>query len=296
MSTRSALSSLRRMATSPSATLRVWGSIFHDEKVSRAIDDNPTALNELGYDPWGYHPPSAKILYSFGRLIHAYFRPVVHGIENVPSGRVLLVPNHSGQLPFDALVVATSCLLSAQPPRLVRSMVERWTPTLPFINEAFTRAGCVVGDPINCRNLLEAENAILVFPEGARGCGKTWQNRYKLTHFGRGFMRLALETRAPIVPVAVIGAEEAIASIYDLKPLAKLLGAPYIPVPALLPFLGPLALLPMPVRMHVYFGEPLLFDGPFDDEDEIIEGKVQVVVHRVQELIDKGLRQRKSIF
>ena len=218
------------------------------------------------------------------------------GIENVPSGRVLLVPNHSGQLPFDAMVVATSCLLSASPPRLVRSMVERWTPTLPFINEAFTRSGCVVGDPINCRNLLEAENAILVFPEGARGCGKTWQNRYKLTEFGRGFMRLALEAKAPIVPIAVIGAEEAIASISNLKPIARLFGAPYLPVPALLPLLGPLAFLPMPVKMHIHFGEPLHFDGPFDDEDEIIERKVQIVVDRVQDLIDKGLRARKSIF
>lgn len=291
----SALTTLRKMAT-PSGALKVWGKLLGNKEVSRAIDENPTALNELGYDPWGYEPESAKILYSLGKLIHAYFRPVVHGIENLPAGRVLIVPNHSGQLPFDAMVTATSCLLKASPPRLVRSMVERWTPTLPFVNQAFTRAGCVVGDPINCRNLLEAENAILVFPEGARGCGKTWDHRYRLTEFGRGFMRLALETRSPIVPVAVIGAEEAIASIYDLKPLARLLGAPYLPVPMLLPLLGPLAFLPLPVQMHVHFGKPLYFDGPFDDEDEIIERKVQVVVDRVQELIDRGLRERKTIF
>ena len=293
--TQSALQSLRKLAT-PSGALAFWGRYLRDKEVSRAIDENPTALNELGYDPWGYHPESAKALYSLGRLIHSYFRPEVHGIEHIPNGRVLLVPNHSGQLPFDALVVATSCLLQARPPRLVRSMVERWTPTLPFINQAFSRSGCVVGDPINCRNLLLAENAILVFPEGTKGSGKIWPNRYKLAPFGRGFMRLALETQSPVVPIAVIGAEESIPSLYDLKPLAKLLGAPYIPVPALLPFLGPLAMLPLPVKMQIHFGEPMYFDGPFDDEDELIDRKVRVVQDAVQDLIDRGLRERKSIF
>jgi 1-acyl-sn-glycerol-3-phosphate acyltransferase len=292
---RNAISSLRDLAT-PSGVIAFWGRYLRHKDVDRAIDENPMALNELGYDPWGYHPESAKVLYGLARLIHNYFRPVVHGIENIPNGRVLIVPNHSGQLPYDALVVATACLLNARPPRLVRAMVERWTPTVPFINQAFMRAGCAVGDPINCRNLLEAENAILVFPEGARGCGKTWAHRYQLTRFGLGFMRLALEAKAPIVPVAVIGAEESIPSLYDLKPLAKLLGAPYIPVPALLPILGPLALLPLPVRMHIYFGQPVTFEGPADDEDEVIERHVQVVVERIQELIDRGLRERKSVF
>src|SRR5262249_48375796 len=141
-----------------------------------------------------------------------------------------------------------------------------------------------------------AENAILVFPEGARGCGKPWKDRYKLTEFGRGFMRLALQTNTPIVPVAVIGAEESIISLRNLKTVARLTGAPYFPLPALLPVLGPLAFLPLPTQFHFYFGEPMHFEGPFDDEDEIIEEKVQVVKERVQELIDEGLRLRTSIF
>jgi 1-acyl-sn-glycerol-3-phosphate acyltransferase len=267
-----------------------------DSDVARGIDGNPTRVNELGYDPWGYHPETAKVLFSLARHVYRYFRPVVHGIEHLPPGRVLIVPNHSGQLPFDALVAAVACLLEAKPPRLVRSMVERWFPTIPFVNQAFVRAGCVVGDPINCRNLLEADNAILVFPEGARGSGKVWKDRYRLVKFGRGFMRLALQTKAPIVPVGIVGAEESIVSLYNLKRVARLFGAPYFPVPALLPLLGPLAYLPLPTRIHLWFGEPMVFDGPFDDEDEVIEKKAQQVARRVQELIDRGLRERTSIF
>jgi 1-acyl-sn-glycerol-3-phosphate acyltransferase len=270
--------------------------LVQDPEVARAIDANPTALNELGYDPWGYHPEHAKGLYSIAKQAYRYFRPTVYGIENLPPGRVLIIGNHSGQLPFDGIILAMACLLNAHPPRLVRAMAERWFPTIPFVNEAFVRCGVVVGDPINCRNLLEADNAILVFPEGARGCGKPWRQRYRLTEFGRGFMRLALQTSSPILPVAIVGAEESIPSVTNLKSLARLVGAPYVPVPALLPLLGPLAFLPLPTRFYFHFGEPMYFDGPFDDEDEVIEQKVQAVKERLQAMIDIGVRQRPAIF
>ncbi len=267
-----------------------------DPEVEAAFSQVPNQLNELGYDAWGYHPDSAKIYYTMARRIYRYFRTTVRGIENVPAGRVLIVPNHSGQLPLDGAAVAVSMLLDAHPPRIVRAMAERWFPTLPFVNQAFSRSGVVVGDPINCRNLLEHDNAILVFPEGARGCGKTWQHRYKLTDFGRGFMRLALQTRSPIVPVAVVGAEESIPSFYDAKPLARAFGAPYFPIPPHLPLLGPLAYLPLPTRFYVVYGEPMWFDGPFDDEDDAIEQKALTVKARVQELIDETLASRPGVF
>jgi 1-acyl-sn-glycerol-3-phosphate acyltransferase len=269
-----------------------------DDEVSAAIDRASTAMNvnDRGYDPWGFHAGTAKLYFSIAKQVYRYFRPRVHGIENIPKGRVLIVPNHSGQLPFDGLVVATACLLEADPPRLVRTMAERWFPTLPFVNIAFSRSGVTVGDPINCRNLLTADNAILVFPEGVRGSGKTWQHRYQLADFGRGFMRLALQSEAPVVPVGVIGAEESIISIADARPLAQLFGAPYLPVPALLPLLGPLAYLPIPTRFHVYFGEPLQFEGPFDDEDEAIQEKVHFVQEAVRDLIDRGLNERDGWF
>jgi 1-acyl-sn-glycerol-3-phosphate acyltransferase len=267
-----------------------------DPEVARAIDGIPNRLNELGYDPWGLHPEHAKVYFSIARRVYDYFRPEVIGIEHVPKGRVLIVPNHSGQLPLDGVVIGVACLLQATPPRLVRAMAERWFPTLPFVNEAFARSGVVVGDPINCRNLLEHDNAILVFPEGARGSGKPWRDRYHLRKFGRGFMRLALQAGAPIVPTAVVGAEESIVSITDARGLAKMLGAPYLPISPWLPLLGPLAYMPMPTKFHVQFGEPLMFDGPFDDEDAAIESKVAVVERAVQRMIDEMLRRRRSIW
>ncbi len=267
-----------------------------DPEVERAIDSLPNKVNELGFDLWGFSPKDAKLYGSLARHVYNYFRPEIHGIENVPDKRVLIVPNHSGQLPFDGLVISTACLLKARPPRLLRAMAERWVPTLPFVNEAFSRSGVVLGDPINCRNLLLDDQAILVFPEGTRGSGKPFSERYRLANFGRGFMRLALQTESPIVPVAVVGGEESIISLYNWKGLARLLQMPYAPISPFLPILGPLAYLPLPVKFHVYFGEPMHFSGPFDDEDAIIEQKVMQVQDRVQELINHGLAARTSLF
>jgi 1-acyl-sn-glycerol-3-phosphate acyltransferase len=275
------------------------GDVFRaviEPEVAQAIDSIPNRVNRLGFDPWGLNPEDAKIYFSLAHRVYRYFRPEIHGIEHVPAGRVLIVPNHSGQLPYDGLVVAVACLLKANPPRLVRAMADRWVPTLPYVNEAYSRSGVVVGDPINCRNLLEDDQAILVFPEGTRGSGKVWRDRYKLARFGRGFMRLALQTNTPIVPVAVIGGEEAIVSVHDWRGAAKLLRMPYVPVSPWLPFLGLFAYLPAPIKFHVYFGEPLTFEGPFDDEDAVIDQKVEVVQDKVQQMIDDGLAARKSLF
>jgi 1-acyl-sn-glycerol-3-phosphate acyltransferase len=267
-----------------------------DPDVRRAIDALPNRVNELGYDAWGFHPETAKRLYTFGkRVFWPYFRPEVHGAENIPPGRVLIVPNHAGQLPFDGIVVALACLLRANPPRVVRAMVERIFPRLPYVNELLWRGGAVLGDPVNCKNLLEDDQAILVFPEGARGSGKTWWHRYKLVDFGRGFMRLALQTKTPIVPTAVIGGEESIVSISNFTPAAKLLGVPYIPIAPLLPLLGPLAYLPAPVKFRVWFGRPMRFEGRHDDEDAAIDAKVAVVKAEIQRMIDDGLARRTRL-
>jgi 1-acyl-sn-glycerol-3-phosphate acyltransferase len=293
------LSLLRRSRGTLSRVLDTMADFVVDAEIAAAIRALPRSLNlnELGYDAWGFSPEAATHYYSaLAKPIYRYFHPLIDGIEKLPRGRVLLVSNHSGQLPFDAVVIATACLLEAKPPRLARPMVERWVPTLPWINIAFSRSGVVLGDPINCRNLLEADNAILVFPEGTKGSGKTWWHRYQLAPFGRGFVRLALQTHSPIVPVGVIGAEEALTSLIDVKPLATLLNFPYLPVPPLLPLLGPLAFVPLPTRFHIRFGDPIWLEGPFDDEDDVIGEKAKLVQKAVQELIDIGRRQRSSIF
>ena len=196
-----------------------------------------------------------------------YFRAEAFGIEHVPTnGRVMLVSNHSGQLPFDALVIGSACFLEPTQPRLVRAMVEFFVPTHP-VRELPVRA---LGS--NHRHAGELSAAARErggrarVPEGARGISKPFSQRYQLAPFGRGFMRLALETDAPIVPVAVIGAEEQAPAI-NMKPLARLLRMPAFPIVPYPPFV---AAMPLPVKYRVYFGEPMQFTGDPDDDDDAL--------------------------
>ena len=199
----------------------------------------------------------------------------MHGIENVPAGRVLLVANHSGQVPIDGALIGAAMFMDAEPPRIVRAMVEKWAVSLPFVSLLFTRVGQVVGVPENAKRLLEQDEALLVFPEGARGISKTFDQRYQLTEFGLGFMRLAIETDTPIVPVAVVGGEEQYVSVANLDALAKLLRMPAFPIiPQLL---LPGGQLPLPTKYRLWFGEPMRFSGDPDDDDAVIEEKVWLV-------------------
>lgn len=264
-----------------------------DPELRARIDALPRDnLNEFGVDPFGHDPEVVKLIAPFAVWLYRnYFRVECHGLEHVPQGRFLLIGNHSGQLPFDAMMIATATLLDAPRPRLVRSMVERWSAELPFVSSLFVRAGQVVGDPTVCKKLLEADEGVLVFPEGARGISKLFTHRYQLTEFGHGFMRLALETRSPIVPVAVIGAEEQAPAVYDIKPLAKLLGFPAVPV--VFPHLVP---LPLPVKYYLWFGEPLYFEGDADEDDEVVAAHVKKVKHTIQRMLEQGLERRRGIF
>lgn len=262
-----------------------------DEQISRAMT---LSTNEVGYDPFGADVDTVRM--SAAALVHLYrywFRVECHGIENLPSGRMLLVSNHGGQIPLDGVIIACAAILDAKPPRFVRSMIERFISTLPFFSVWFPRVGQVLGSPENAKRLLEGGEALLVFPEGVKGISKTFDARYKLAPFGPGFMRLALETKSPIVPVAVIGAEEQYPSVTDFKKLSKMLGVPALP---LIPQLAFGMMMPLPTKYRLYFGEPLHFTGDPDDEDAAIDEKVWVVQATVQSMVNRGLRERKAIF
>lgn len=260
------------------------------------IDGRTQALvvhgNEFGFDPFGLSRDSVRTAVTIARFLYRhYFRAESHGIENLPaSGRVILVANHSGQLPFDGVVIGSACFLEPPQPRLVRAMVEFFVPTVPFASYLFSRWGQITGTPENCRRLLSAEEAVLVFPEGARGISKPFSKRYQLADFGKGFMRLALETGAPIVPVAVIGAEEQAPAI-NLERVAKLMKLPALPI--VFPFIAP---VPLPVKYRLYFGEPMRFTGDPDDDDEQLDDKVKQVKNRIQSMIHMGLRAREHVF
>jgi 1-acyl-sn-glycerol-3-phosphate acyltransferase len=262
-----------------------------DERIGQAMT---LSTNELGVDPFGADVDTVRLSAAVVVHLHrSWFRTEVHGMENVPSGRVLLVANHGGQIPLDGVVIACAMMLDAHPPRFVRSMVERFISTLPFFSVWFPRVGQVLGSPENARRLLEGGEALLIFPEGVKGISKTFDARYKLAPFSPGFMRLALETNTPIVPIAVIGAEEQYPSVAEFRRLARLLRVPMVPVIPQL-FVG--MMMPLPTKYRLYFGEPLHFQGDPDDEDAVIDEKVWVVQATVQSMVNRALRERKAIF
>lgn len=269
---------------------RLLGEPFAD-RIGRV----PLALGSSGVDPFGLDPEWMKyVILAIATLHRKYFRTEVNGIRSVPTGRVLFVANHSGQIPIDGALIAAAMFMDAEPPRLVRAMVEKWAISLPFVSLFFTRVGQVVGVPENATRLLAQGEALLVFPEGVRGISKTFDQRYKLTEFGLGFMRLAIETDTPIVPVAVVGGEEQYISVANIEGLAKILRAPAFPIIPQVFFPG--GQLPLPTKYRLWFGEPMRFSGDPDDDDSVIEEKVWLVKQTVQSMLNRALKERKHIF
>ncbi|HEY8091519.1 MAG TPA: lysophospholipid acyltransferase family protein [Polyangiaceae bacterium] len=286
---------LRRILGSAEQTMDDLLEKLLGESFAERISRVPMALGSSGVDPFGLDPQWAKYALATVAMLHRkYFRSDVHGIENVPSGRILLVANHSGQVPLDAALIGAAMFMDAEPPRIVRAMVEKWAVSLPFVSLLFTRVGQVVGVPENATRLLAQGEALLVFPEGARGISKTFDQRYKLTEFGLGFMRLAIETETPVVPVAVIGAEEQYVSFANVESLAKLLRMPAFPI--IPQMFIPGGQLPLPTKYRLWFGEPMRFTGDPDDDDAVIHEKVWLVKQTIQSMLNRGLKERKHIF
>jgi 1-acyl-sn-glycerol-3-phosphate acyltransferase len=277
----------RRVAEELSS--RVLGADF-EERVAE-----PESRYRDAPDPFGFDPLTARRAAMICAFFHRlYFRTEVFGIENVPAGRALLVANHSGQVPIDAAILGSAMFFDARPPRVARAMVDKWTATLPFVSAFFNRVGQVVGVPENAERLLQMEELLLVFPEGTRGVSKSFLRRYQLEEFGLGFMRIAIETAAPIVPVAVIGAEEQYVSLGNLSWAARALDIPVFP---LVPQLAvPGGQLPLPTKYRLHFGEPMRFHGDSGDDDSVIADKVWLVKQSIQHLLAKGLAERRGVF
>ncbi|MCH8133467.1 MAG: acyltransferase family protein [Myxococcales bacterium] len=257
----------------------------------------PNRINDYGYDAYGFSPKWMQSMAVPGVLLYRhYFRSVCFDIDRLPPGRMLLVANHAGQLPIDAAMISTALLMEADPPRIARGMAEYFIPRLPWLNVALTRSGSLVGTPENCIHMLENEECVMVFPEGVRGINKPFYKRYQLQRFGLGFMRLALETGTPIVPVGVVGSEEQQPGLANLEGLGRMLGMPAFPITIGFPWLGPLGLLPLPVKYRLYFGKPLLFEGDAHDDDRVIEARVEQVKQALSALLERGRRERTGIF
>jgi len=203
----------------------------------------------------------------------------------------VLAGNHGGLLPFDGAMTVLDVLLHTDPPRLPRAIIERWAGQLPFVNVFFARVGQVVGTHENFAKLLADGEAVLVFPEGVEGIRKPITQRYRVQRFHVGFVEHALRARAPIVPMAVLGSDDQAPILFDVKPLARLLGLPSAPITPTFPWFGPLGLLPYPVRYRIVYGEPLHFHERFDPEAAQEPGVVRALANQVrravQTLIDR---------
>ncbi len=227
---------------------------------------------EYSEDEWGFDEDFAEAIFPlFEFLYETWWRVGVSGVRNVPShGRALLVANHGGSIfPFDATMMTMAVMREHPLPRWPRFMVLDWAFVMPFVSSFMRRGGGVPASPHNASRLLGQDELVMVFPEGAKGTGKPFSERYRLQRFGRGgFVEVALRTGAPIVPVAVVGAEEIYPKLGDSELLARAIGAPYFPLTPTFPWLGPLGLLPLPSRWRIEFCEPIEVAGHGPDAAE----------------------------
>lgn len=252
-------------------------------EVRERVERMELDFGRYGVDPYGISKRHLVTFYDMlGFFYRIYFRADVSGLENVPRGRCMLVGNHSGGVAIDGGMVIASCFFDLEPPRLAQGMADRFIQRLPFAAQWSNKVGQVTGLPEHAARLLEDDRLLMVFPEGTRGTAKLYPERYSLVRFGTGFVRLALQTRAPIVPFAFVGGGEAVPTIANLEKVGRILGTPYIPVT---PY-GVAA--PLPVRVGLRYGEPLRFEGSGTEEDAHIEEMVDTVKQAIAKLIREG--------
>lgn len=270
-----------------SAIQRFFKSTFVSDSIDKQVDKIKKPVGSYGYDAWGYNTEMLKIgMGAFKFIYEDYFRVKTYGIDNVPAdGRVLLIPNHSGQLPLDGALIGLAMAHRENNPRATRAMIERFFPTVPYLGNLLNSVGGVIGDPVNCARMLDNDEAVIVFPEGIRGSGKLYEKRYQLQRFGNGFMHLATKHNAPIIPVGVVGCEETMPALYNIKPLAKMLGVPYVPVTTP---------IPLPAKVSLHFGKPMTFTAA--DTEEETTAQVEQVKDAIRALINEGLTKRESVF
>ncbi|MFZ0548111.1 MAG: lysophospholipid acyltransferase family protein [Candidatus Promineifilaceae bacterium] len=253
-------------------------------------------------DEWGLDWEFLEAVRPFFDFLYKFWwRVQTTGIENIPDyDRALLVSNHSGQLPWDGSMIMTAVLNEHPAQRLVRNLYANWFPTLPFLSAMFVKMGQAMASIENGTRLLGQEELVGVFPEGYKGVGKLYRDRYKLARFGRGgFVKMALKTQAPIIPVSVVGAEETYIAVAKSNLMSRLTGFPYFPVSLRFPWLGLLGVIPLPSKWYIDFGEPIPMDSYEPDAAEnlvVVSQLTDQVRNVVQEMIHDRLRERRSVF
>jgi 1-acyl-sn-glycerol-3-phosphate acyltransferase len=277
------------------------GSLPHDVRESFAAMAR-RLRGEYREDEWGLDEEFAEAAYPFLEFMYErWWRVEAVGAKKVPShGRALLVGNHAGILPWDGTMMSVALLKEHPLPRYPRFLVLNWAFELPWVSTALRKVGAVPASPYNAIRLLQEDELVAVFPEGVKGAGKDFKDRYRLQRFGRGgFIEIALRTGAPIVPVAVVGSEEIYPKIGESQVLARVTGAPYFPITPTFPVLGALGVIPLPSKWRIEFGEPIDLSGygpeAADDRPLVFELSERVR-DTIQQMLYDNLVKRGSAF
>ncbi|MDX6259464.1 MAG: hypothetical protein QOH84_1152 [Kribbellaceae bacterium] len=253
-------------------------------------------VDEFGFDPDLTDQVMLKVLRP---LAEKWFRVEVRGIENIPeSGSALIVANHSGTMPIDGLI--TQLVIADNTNRPLRTLAADLVFKTPFVGELSRKGGATLANNDDAERLLRQGNLVGVWPEGFKGLGKPFSERYKLQRFGRGgFVSAAMRTGVPIVPCSIVGAEEIYPLVGNMASLARLVGVPYIPVTPFFPLLGPLGLIPLPSKWLIEFGEPIRTDDFPDgaaDDPMLVFNVTDQVRETIQQTLYTLLMQRRSVF
>jgi 1-acyl-sn-glycerol-3-phosphate acyltransferase len=254
-------------------------------------------VDEFGFDPQF----TESFLPVFQSFYRDYWRIETTGIQHVPAtGRALLVSNHAGVLPWDGTMIKTAVFTEHPHPRHVRALVASTFMGMPVLSWFLRRTGQTVGHPEDTRRLLERDELVLVFPEGVRGTGKKFKERYRLRRFGRGgFVSIAIRAGAPIIPISVVGSEEIYPMVSDMPVVAKLFGLPYFPITPFFPWLGPLGLIPLPSKWRIQFHAPIhVEEHPVSaaDDQHLVMALADEVRETIQQGIYENLKLRRGVF
>jgi 1-acyl-sn-glycerol-3-phosphate acyltransferase len=263
---------------------------------NRLTGDYP--VDDFGFDP---QLTDAVIMPPLRLIYEKWFRVEVTGAENLPvETGALVVANHSGTLPWDAVMTAIAVHDNHPRGKYLRMLGADLVFRVPVLSALARRTGQTLACGADAERLLRSGELVGVWPEGFKGIGKPFSERYRLQRFGRGgFVRTAMRAGVPIIPCSIVGAEEIYPKIADLKPLAKLLGLPYFPVTPFFPLLGPLGAVPLPTKWHIDFGAPIRTDLADPDEVEDHGAALETaerVRETVQETLDSMVAERQSVF
>lgn len=252
-------------------------------------------------DSFGFDPElTEQLLHAIVRPIaNTWFRVEVRGLDNIPeTGGALVVSNHSGTVPVDGMV--TMAAVHEHTGRFLRPLGADLVFRLPFVSASARRTGATLACQADAERMLRSGELVGVWPEGFKGIGKPFSERYKLQRFGRGgFVSAALSTGVPIVPLSVVGAEEIYPLVGNLPTLARLLGVPYIPITPFFPWLGPLGMVPLPSKWILEFGEPIRtdeFDEGAAEDPMLVFELTDQVRESIQQTLYQLLRTRSGVF